>query len=167
MNRIASFVLGLVLISSIQSGFAQAKNQKLSGQSFSGAITVNASPEQVWSVLTDATTFTKIMGYEYQGGSKKFSQVGAQARVKVWGDDSNFTLTRATSGKELRFNLDPANGSYICSCRWKLAKSGNGTKVWFEERYTESAPQSQADLDAQVKDTNEMLRRLKIAAEKR
>lgn len=167
MNRIASFILALAVILAVNSGFAQTKNQKLSGQSFSGAITVNASPEQVWSVLTDAAAFTKIMGYEYQSGSKKFSQVGAQALVKVWGDESNFTLTRADAGKELRFNLDPANGSYICSCRWKLAKSGNGTKVWFEERYTESAPQSQADLDAQVKDNNEMLQRVKMAAEQK
>jgi len=167
MNRIAYFISALALLFVVGTGFAQTKNQKLTGQSFSGEITVDAPLDHVWNVLTDVPAFSKIMGYEYQGGAKKFDQVGAQAWVKVWGEDGNFTLTRSDAGKELRFNLDPANGTYICNCRWKVAKSGSSTRVWFEERYTESAPQSQAELDAQVKDSNEMLQRLKMAAEKK
>jgi len=107
------------------------------------------------------------MGYEYLGGTKKFSKVGDNAQVKVWGDASSFALIRADQAKQLRFNLAPENGSYICNCRWLLSKSGNGTKVWFEERYTESAPQTKEDLDAQVRDTNEQFARLKRKAERK
>ena len=93
-------------------------------------------------------------------------KVGDEAQVKVWGDASSFMLIRSNRTKELRFNLDPENGSYICNCRWKLSESGNGTKVWFEERYTESAPQTEEDLEAQVKESNEMFKRLKLIVEK-
>lgn len=166
MFRIINIVLGLVLMFSLQSGFAQAVNKNLTGQSFSGEIVVNAAPDQVYRALTDVGQLTEIMGYEYLDGAKKFNREGDGVRVKVWGDASRFALVRANPGKELRFNLDPANGSYICNCRWQLSKAGKGTKVRFEERYTESSPQSPADLAAQVKDTNQMFRRLKAKIEK-
>ncbi len=167
MYRISMLVLPLALLFSAQSGFGQARNQGLTGQSFSGEITVNAASSQVWAVLTDAGQLTQIMGYEYVGGTKKFNKVGDEARVKVWGDASSFVLIRANRPKELRFSLDPENWTYICNGRWILSRSGKGTKVSFAERYTESSPQSKEDLEAQVKETNEMLRRLKLKAEEK
>ncbi|MFQ5602509.1 MAG: SRPBCC family protein [bacterium] len=167
MFRFNYLVVGLLLFFSIQSAFAQAKNQPLSGQSFSGEITINATPDRVWEVLTDVAQLTEILGYEYMGGARKFADVGNRAAVKAWGDPGGFMLVRADQNKELRFNLDPENGSYICNCRWVLSKSGNGTRVWFEERYTESGPQSKEDLEAQVQDTNEKFKRLKMKAEKK
>lgn len=148
MYRSISLLIVLAVVFSLQSGFAQIKNQPLTGQSFSGEITINATPGLVWEILTDAGQLTEIMGYTYLGGTKKFGKVGDEAQVKVWGDVSSFVLIRSDQTKQLRFNLDPENGSYICNCRWVLSKSGNGTKVWFEERYTESAPQTKEDLEA-------------------
>ncbi len=165
MSRMFFIICSVLFVFLLQFSFAQTQNQQLTGQRFSGEIIVQASPAKVWELLTDAPQFTEIMGYEYLGGAKKFTQVGSDARVKVWGDPSRFMLVRATPQKELRFNLDPANGSYICNCRWKLSKTANGTRVWFEERYTESSPQSKEDLTAQVKDANEMLGRLKHKVE--
>lgn len=164
MFRSISFT-GFALFLVLQPAFTQTKNQQLGAQRFSAEITIQASPARVWQVLTDAGLLTKIMDYEYTGGAKKFGKVGDAARVKVWGDASNFTLIRSRDAKELRFNLDPENGSYICSCSWTLSKSGKRTKVRFEERYTESGPQTKEDLAAQAKETNAMLQRLKRKAE--
>lgn len=162
-----SYIIGLFLFFSYQAGLSQTKNQPLTGQSFSGEITINAAPARVWQILTDVGQLTGLLGYQYVGGAKKFGKVGDEAQVKVWGDAGNFTLVRAQNGKELRFNLDPENGSYICNCRWVLSKSGNGTKLWFEERYTESGPQTKEDLEAQVKDANTRLKKIKLMAEKK
>lgn len=165
MYRSLNIIAVCVLMVALQNGFAQVKNQNLTGQSFSGEITVNASPAQVWSVLTDAGQLTKIMGYDYTGGAKKLNTVGKSTQVKVWGDAGNFGVIRAVPQKEIRFSLDPANSSYICSCRWRLTKTATGTKVAFHERYTESSPQSKADIAAQVEENNKLLQRLKNAAE--
>ena len=167
MYRYSNFIIFLVLIFYIQTSFAQIKNQKIGGQSFSGDITINATPDQVWDVLTNAAQLTEIMGYEYSSGAKKFKKVGDEVQVKVWGEGSSFILIRSNTNKELRFNLDPENATYICSCRWILTKSGSGTKVWFGERYTESGPQTKEDIDSQVKESNEMLKRLKMKVEKK
>jgi hypothetical protein len=165
MYRVSNFFILMALIFCAHSGFAQIKNQKISGQSFSGDIIVNSSSDRVWDVLTDVIQLTEILDYEYTGGTKKFNKVGDEAEVKVWGDASSFILIRSNTNKELRFNLDPENGTYICNCRWILTKSGNGTKVSFEERYTESSPQTKEDLESQVKEANEMLKRLKMKVE--
>jgi len=165
MYRSINLIIALAFVFSLQSGFAQTSNKPLTGQSFSGEITIDATLDQVWSVLTDAGQLTEIMGYDYLGGAKQFGTVGNEARVKVWGDVCGFMLIRSDQTKELRFNLDPENGSYICNCRWVLSSSGKGTKVWFGERYTESGPQTKEDLEAQVKDGNERFARLKRKAE--
>ncbi len=167
MHKIKSVVICIALMFFAQTGSTQVKNQPLTAQSFHGEILVNASPMQVWKVLTNTKNLLEIMGYEYRSGAQTMARPGDATNVKVWGDESRFTLIRANPASELRFNLDPANGSYICNCRWKLTKSANGTKVWFEERYTESAPQSSAELQAQVKETNEMLQRMKRKAEQK
>jgi len=158
-------IVGLLLFisSSINS---QIINQSITAQGFSGEIIVDASPDQVWEVLTDVTQLAEICGYEYIGGAKTFAKVGDEAQVKVWGDVGSFMLVRMNNESELRFNLDPENGSYICGCRWRLSKSGDGTKIWFEERYTESSPQTKEELNAQVNDFNKSLEKLKEKAEK-
>ena len=165
MLRFFYLIIIVALIPAFQSVYSQTKNEPITGQSFSGEVTINASPDQIWGVLTDASQLTEICGYEYVGGAKTFSKVGDRAQVMVWGEPGSFMLTRATGEKELRFNLDPENGTYICSCRWVLSKSGDGTKVWFEERYTESGPQTKEDIEAQVKDLNESFKKLKMKAE--
>lgn len=167
MYRLFFVLFSIAIALSGQTLWAQAKNQPLTGQRFTGEITVNASPEQVWQALTDGHQLTEILGYQYQGGQNKLNNAGESVQVKVWGDAGSFTLVRATPYKELRFNLDPDNGSYICNCSWKLTKAAGGTTVRFDERYTESSPQSAEDIAAQVKDTNEMLLRLKEKAEKK
>ncbi|RMF08429.1 MAG: SRPBCC domain-containing protein [Candidatus Neomarinimicrobiota bacterium] len=165
MKRLIYIILGLMLGLSLQPVFAQAVNQPLTGQQFSGDFVINAAPAKVWQVLTDAAQLTSILGYEYLGGARKFSQAGSEAQVKAWGDASSFMLVRSVPYKELRFNLDPENGSYICNCRWVLSPAGKDTRVRFEERYTESGPQTADALQAQVKETNEKFQRLKQRVE--
>jgi uncharacterized protein YndB with AHSA1/START domain len=167
MNRFINFLIFFALIFCIQSGFAQVKNDNISGQSFTGEITISESPDRVWHVLTDVKQFTDIMGYEYAGGIKKFDKIGDHTQVKVWGENGNLMLVYVSPNKELRFNLDPANGTYICNCRWILKELDKETKVMFEERYTESGPQTKEDLEAQVKEHNDMLKELKMKAEKK
>lgn len=167
MSRFFYFIIVVAVIFTFQSVCAQTKNQPITGQSFSGEVTINASRDQVWEVLTDVGQLTEICGYEYVGGAKTFAKVGDEAQVKVWGDASSYILVRLNNKKELRFNLDPENGSYICNCRWVLSESEDGTRVWFEERYTESGPQTKEDLEAQVKDYNESMKKLKLKAEKK
>jgi hypothetical protein len=165
MLRFFYLVIVVALIFALQSVYSQTENEPITGQSFSGEVTINASPDQVWAVLTDVGQLTEICGYEYVGGAKTFSNVGDEAQVRVWDEPGSFMLVRANNNKELRFNLDPEDGSYICNCRWILSKSGDGTKVWFEERYTESGPQTKEDLEAQVKDYNKSFKKLKMKAE--
>ncbi|MHA2284165.1 MAG: hypothetical protein ACXAC5_25280 [Promethearchaeota archaeon] len=167
MYRYFSLLIFLALIFCIQSGFAQVKNENISGQSFSGEITISASPDRVWHFLTDVKQFTDIMGYEYTGGTKKFDKIGDYAQVKVWGENGNLMLVHANPNKELRFNLDPANGTYICNCRWILTELGKGTNLMFVERYTESGPQTKEDLEAQVKEHSDMMKKLKMKVEKK
>ena len=145
MIRFSCFMVVVALFFSFQASSAQTINQPITGQSFSGEITINAAPNQVWEVLIDLDQLTEILDYEYVDGAKKLSKIGDEAQVKVWGEAASFMLVRANRSQELRFNLDPANGSYICACRWKLSKLKNGTKVWFEERYTESGSQTKED----------------------
>lgn len=167
MVRLFCFAILLALILVSQSVYSQIENQQITGQSFEGEITVNVSPEQVWEVLTDVEQLTEICGYEYVGGSETFSEVGDVAQVKVWEDAASFMLVRANKPKQLRFIIDPENGSYICGCQWKLSKSEDGTKVWFEESYTESGPQTAEAIQAQAEELNEGLLRLKQKAEKK
>ena len=165
MLRLSQLIIVGILFYISSSVYSQIINQSITGQGFSGEIIVDASPDQVWQVLTDVSQLAEICGYEYIGGAKTFAKPGDEAQVKVWGDVGGFMLVRTDNKSELRFNLDPENGSYICGCRWRLSKSGEGTKVWFEERYTESGPQTKEELDAQVKDFNESLEKLRQKAE--
>jgi hypothetical protein len=116
-------------------------------------------------VLTDVKQFADVMGYEYTGGTKKFNKIGDHAQVKVWGENGNIMLVNVSPNKELRFNLDPANGTYICNCRWVLTEKGKGTNLKFEERYTESGPQTKEALEAQVKEHDDMLKKIKMKVE--
>lgn len=143
---------------------AQVANKKLGAQSFVGEVTINASPQTVWAVLTDVAKLSKAMGFEYSGAAK-FAKVGDHAQVKIWGDNCGLTLIYAKPAAELRFAIDPENASYICQERWLLTPAGSGTKLSLDERYTESGPQTAEDIAAQVKSFNEALARLKAACE--
>jgi hypothetical protein len=166
MVRLLYSVIFFSLILASQSIYSQIKNEQITGQSFKGEIAINASPGLVWEILMDVGQLTEICGYKYVSGAKIFSKVGDVALVKVWGDVANFMLVRSDNKKELRFIVDPGNGSYICGCQWKLSKSEDGTKVWYEEQYTESGPQTEEALEAQVKELNQSLMKLKQKAEK-
>lgn len=161
MKQMLSVFLMLIFAAVVS---AQVANKKLGAQSFAGAITIKASPQAVWAVLTDVTKLSKAMGFEYSGAAK-FAKVGDHAQVKIWGDNCGLTLIYAKPAAELRFAIDPENGSYICQERWLLAPAAGGTKLSLDERYTESGPQTADDLAAQVKSFNEALARLKAMCE--
>ena len=162
-NRIqTTLAVALIIASSLH---AQVSNKKITGQSFTGSVVVNATPQAVWAALTDAQKLSQIVGLEYAGGPKKMEKVGDNIRVKSYGDDLTLAVVHSKPASELRFALDPDNGSYICQTRWTLAPAGNGTTVKLEERYTESGTQSEADIAAQVKNYNDALSRLKTKLE--
>ena len=166
MFRFTKLIFGFIFIFATQSIFSQTINKPINGQSFSGEITINVAPAQVWRVLTNADQLTELLAYTFISGAKSFASIGDKAQVKVWDDACGLIVVRSDQNKELRFNLDPENGSYICNCSWTLSKSGKGTKLLYEERYTESDSQTTEAIASQVKDANARLKKLKILAEK-
>jgi len=121
---------------------AQVVNKKLSGQSFTAEITVNCEASKVWGILTDLQKISEIMQYDYSG-EQKFSDLGANEQLKIWGDTGTYIMTYNKPQTELRLTWDPDNATYLCQSRWHLTEAGKTTKVLFEERYTESGAQSE------------------------
>lgn len=165
MRRFTFMILALLCLSA--AAFAQTTNKKLTGQSFAGEITVNAAPQAVWAVLTDLPKLSGVMNFGYQGPAKALAKPGDSVQMKVWGDTGTFILIYVKPNSELRFVWEPDNATYICQQRWRVTPAGSGAKVSIEERYTESGPQSEADIAAQVKAYNEALARLKAKCEGR
>lgn len=163
MRRLTIFTVGLLLLNA--NGFAQVTNKKLTGQSFGGTITINASPQAVWAVLTDVQKVGSALNFEYKGAPKKLEKVGDSVQMKVWGDAGTYILIYAKPGSELRYVWEPDNATYICQERWTLAPSGNGTKVTYEERYSESGPQTAEAIAEQVKSYNQALAKIKALCE--
>jgi uncharacterized protein YndB with AHSA1/START domain len=147
------------------SAFAGVKNETLGAQRFKGEIVVSASPEDVWAVITDTRKVGEVLQYQYLSGATTFTSLGDHARFKVWGDEGTLFLVYATPGKELRVSWVPDNGSYLCQERWTLTREGDGTKITYESRYTESGAQSDEELARQVKGSEKMLKRLKKTVE--
>ena len=145
--------------------YAAVENKPIGGQRFTGEVLVNASPEKVWSVLTNSELLSETLDYQFISGKKRVQSVGDAARVKVWGDGCTYLLTYVDLNKELRLSLEPDNGSYICRCRWILTPAGKGTKVQVIEEYTESGTQSTESLQGQVEDWEKTLAELKEKAE--
>jgi hypothetical protein len=157
------FTLGLILIST--NLFAQVTNKKLTGQNFVGEVTINATPQVIWAVLTDLPKFSSVMGIEYKGAAKKLEKVGDNAPVKFGGDAGTWILVYAKPGSELRYSWEPDNGSYLCQERWILTPAGKATKVSYEDRYTESGPQTAEAIAEQIKSYNQALAKLKALCE--
>jgi hypothetical protein len=145
--------------------FAQVANKKLTGQSFGGEIAVNATPQAVWAVITDVQKLSSALNFEYKGAPKKLERVGDHVQLKVWGDTGTYILIYAKPGSELRFVWEPDNATYICQERWTLTPAGKGTKLTYEERYTESGPQSAETIAEQVKSYNQALAKIKAMGE--
>lgn len=165
MRYLHVLIAFLILAATATMAIAQIKNSKLSGQSFRGEIVINAAPAAVWATLTDVQKLSAAMGYEYKGAAKKMEKLGDHVSLKVFGDTGNFIVVHLKPGSELRYTWEPDNGTYLCQERWQLLPAGKGTKLVFEDRYTESGPQSAEDLAAQVKAYNEGLQKLKAACE--
>jgi carbon monoxide dehydrogenase subunit G len=166
MQRSRLFMLlTLALLVVGANGFAQVTNKKLTGQSFGGEIIINATPQAVWAVLTDVQKVGSALNFEYKGVAKKLEKVGDNVQLKVWGDPGTYILIYAKPGSELRCVWEPDNATYICQERWTLAPSGKGTKVTYEERYTESGPQTAEAIAEQVKSYNQALAKVKALCE--
>jgi uncharacterized protein YndB with AHSA1/START domain len=159
----AIFALGCILMSA--QAFSQVTNKKLTGQNFSGELTINATPQAVWTVLTDVQKVGSALGFEYKGAPKKFEKVGDNVQLKVWGDTGTYILIYAKPAGELRFTWEPDNASYLCQERWTLAPASTGTKLTYEERYTESGAQTAEAIAEQVKSYNQALAKVKALCE--
>ncbi len=144
---------------------AQVTNKSITGQNFSGEIVINANTSAIWSILTSSNDFFELMNFKYLDGVQKFEKIGDFSRIEDWGEPGVFILTGLKENVELRYVLEPENGSYICSERWSLNQSGTSTTVSFELRYTESGKQTEESIHEQVEHYNNLLVRLKRKAE--
>jgi len=166
MKRNRVFVLlASALILAQANGFAQVANKKLTGQSFGGEIVIEASPQAVWVAITDVQKLGSALNFEYKGAAKRLEKVGDHVQMKVWGDAGTYILIYAKPGSELRFVWEPDNATYLCQERWTLTAAGKGTKLTYEERYTESGPQTAGQIAEQVKTYNQALARVKAVCE--
>ena len=163
--RKVSLFLLFVMIGVAVPGFTQVVNKKLTAQSFGGELVINATPQAVWAVITDVQKLAIALNFEYKGAPKKLEKVGDNVQMKVWGDAGTYILIFAKPGSELRYVWEPDNATYICQERWTLAPAGKGTKLSYEERYSESGPQTAAAIAEQVKSYNQALARLKTLCE--
>lgn len=164
-KKIYVFVFASMMMAFTFNSFAQVVNSPLTGQQFKGSVTINATLEKIWDLLTDAKKHSAIMGSEYKGGAKSFSKVGESVRLKEMGDEGTLFLSFVKQGSEIRFNWEVDNGSYLCQERWLLSVENNGTNVTFIERYTESGKQSIEELSIQTSYYDEVLKRLKQMSE--
>lgn len=166
MNKRFYVFITLVLVFTF-TAHAQIANTQLTGQQFKGSITINASAEKIWSLLTDVKKHSEVMKSEYKGGAKTFSKIGESVRLKEMGDEGTLFLSFINKPSELRFNWEVDGGSYLCQERWMLMAEGKSTKVTFIERYTESGKQSKDELLKQTTFFNEALNRLKQMSEQK
>lgn len=163
--RKVSLLLLVAIIFVAVPGFTQVANKKLTGQSFSGELSINASPQAVWMVITDVQKLGSALNFEYKGVPKKLEKVGDNVQMKVWGDTGTYILIYAKPGRELRYVWEPDNATYICQERWTLTPADKGTKLTYEERYSESGPQTAAAIAEQIKSYNQALARVQAMAE--
>ncbi len=136
----------------------------ITGQRFSSEVTVDAPLPKVFAALSDAATAAKVLHMDTKA-TTKLAKVGDSIRVTDSGDPGALVVTTFVPGAELRLQLDPDNGTYICQERFTLVPAGKGTKVTLEVRYTESGPQKPEDLAKQAKQLDEGLAALKAIVE--
>ncbi|MGH7885387.1 MAG: SRPBCC family protein [Thermodesulfobacteriota bacterium] len=160
-----SIIFGILFSLTAFSYSYSVEHNPIGGQVFKGQVEINASPAKVWALLTDLKTFTNAIGFEFLSGKTNVSAVGDTARIKVWSDKTTYLLTYLEANKELRFSIEPDNASYICQNRWILETKGNKTILKLLDIYTESAKQSQQNLDEQSTEWDNKLAKLKALAE--
>ncbi len=160
-----NFLFALLICCTCINLKAQVRNSQIGAQSFVGEIIIEADKSTVWNVLTNVREFCDIMEYKYLDGARSFEKVGDYTHIEEWGERGVFMLTTYMLNKELRYTLEPENGSYICSERWTLTTTGNNTTVKLELRYTESGKQSSESINEQVQHYNTVLMKLKRKAE--
>jgi hypothetical protein len=154
-------------IAVVIAAFGQFGNKKVSGQEFTGSIEIAKDPKAIWAVLTDGIKQAQALGFEQRGGSKKLEKIGdsSQVFIKAFNDAGTFTVTYVKPMTELRLMFEPENGTYVCSDRWLLEPAGKGTKLTHRQLYTESGPQTAAEIQSQIKTLNEALAKLKSTIE--
>jgi len=163
---IRSIIFGILFsLTAFSFSYSAVENTQIGGQVFKGQIEINASPDKVWSVLTNLKTFTDAIGFEFLSGKTNVNAVGDTARIKVWSDNTTYLLTYIDVNKELRFALEPDNASYICQKRWILEPSGDKTILTLIDIYTESSKQSQESLNQQSAEWEKKLAKIKALAE--
>lgn len=139
----------------------QVENTSITGQRFSGSVTIDAEKESVWNVLTDADQLFEFMNYTYLSGTKRFSAPGDVTRLEDWGDHGTLVLMHVEANQELRMGFEPDNATYFCTQRWRLAEEGSQTIVQFDLKYTESGTQTEEAVQEQVQFYEDVLTQIK------
>lgn len=157
------FIVSSLLLNSY--AFSQVDHEPIAGQSFKGEVMIDASPQAVWAVLTDVQKRGSALGFDYEGTAAKMERVGDNVRLKIWEDTGTEFLSFTRPEIEVRYLWEPDNATYICQERWTLAPEGDGTRLTFEQRYTESDPQTAEALAEEAKSHNQALAKLKALCE--
>lgn len=101
---------------------------------------MNASPDRVWSVITDPATAVSWcpLWKDSDGDKQSLDTVGHTIHyADEYGNTGMSVVVFADEGKELRIAHVPDNGSYLCQTTIKLAAMGDGTHVTVQEQYSD------------------------------
>jgi hypothetical protein len=135
--------LGLPLV-------AQApKVAKATQVELTSEFTVEAPASRVWQELISASGFGALTGFRPEKPDAPLGKIGESVRASVWEDKGLLIVTGAEAQKELRVSWEPDNGSYLCQKRVRLQSAGNGTRVLYQDRYTDTQPAASVDQTAQ------------------
>lgn len=133
---------------------------------------IAAPPVAVWAYMTSGKNAAAWCP-EWKSpsnGSVKLEKVGDVLDfTDQWGNKGRSIVTYIMKDRELRVANEPDDGSYMCQTKLVLTSDPGGTKIRYDEQYTDaSAPESLKTTAAQVEtEMQKTLAALKKAVEKK
>jgi len=101
---------------------------------------IAAKPTAVWDYMTSGATLVTWCPYWKSPDNKNvdLDAVGAVLEfTDDWGGGGRSIVTYLDPGKELRVAHEPNDGSYMCQSKLVLTPGESGTKVVYDEQYTD------------------------------
>jgi uncharacterized protein YndB with AHSA1/START domain len=172
--RFTFAALALACVSGLAAPPAGAQSMQVSKMAlvtFDGEAQIQASPQAVWTALTDVKSAQSWCPmWKDAKNPKPLTSVGAAvAFTDDYGNSGKSVVLFADPAKELRLAHVPDNGSYVCQTRITLTPDGTGTRVHLTEQYSD-ALDVPVDKDTAAKTKTELeasLVALKTLAEKK
>lgn len=162
-----TILLALTWVAAGMAGPRQVPTVQLSAEA-----EIAAPPAAVWAFMTsgkNAVTWCPAWKSE-KNVAVTIAKVGDVLDYSdEWGKNGRSVVTYMVKDKELRVAHEPNDGSYMCQARLVLTPAGSGTKVRYEEQYTDaSEAKDLAATAAKVEaEMNQTLADLKKGVEKK